>query len=281
VLGRLGRLEEHVGVAVAVKLGRGVARRLDVVALLEVRLADGLDRVRPLGLALEHLELGHDVVVGHGRGRRRGSRRVRHGRVVEEDAGLAVLVALVAEGVLYAHLVTGGRARKDVVAHCDRQVAVEVDLVVAEDHVRPALAAVDREARVLALVLVHVHGVGAHKVRHRHLARRAERVLGRLGRLEEHVGVAVAVKLGRGVARRLDVVALLLVRLADGLDRVRPLGLELYHLGLGDRGSLGRRAQDLVHLEVEEHDAVGTIEDLELLLLGEGRRPEKDWRSRT
>jgi len=72
---------------------------------------------------------------------------------VQVDAHLAVVVALVAEGVLDANLVAGGRVGEDVVAHCLRRRAVEVDLVVAEGDVLPALAAVDRKAGILALDL--------------------------------------------------------------------------------------------------------------------------------
>merc|ERR1719199_1807121 len=78
-------------------------------------------------------------------------RRVRHRRVVEEDARLAVLVALVAEGVLDAHVVAGGGAGEDVRAHRHRRRAEKLNVVVREDDVLPALAAVDGEAGVLVV----------------------------------------------------------------------------------------------------------------------------------
>mmetsp|Transcript_47189 Transcript_47189/g.156415 ORF Transcript_47189/g.156415 Transcript_47189/m.156415 type:complete len:272 (-) Transcript_47189:16-831(-) len=173
--------------------------------------------------------------------------RVGHRRVVEIDARLAVGAPLVAEGVLDRGHVAGRGAGEVVRAHRRGRFAVEVDLVVGEDHLAPPLAAVDGEAGVLALELVVLHRLGAHKVRHRLGARRAEGVLGRLGRLEEHVVVAVAVQLARRLARRRDKVALLEVDGRDGRDRVGPLGLALEHLRLGDgRRRSHRRRRELL-----------------------------------
>jgi len=73
------------------------------------------------------------------------------GRRAQENPHLAVIVLLVAEGVLDAALVASGRVREQVVAHCDSRVAVAIDLVVAEHHLGPALSAVDGKAAVLAL----------------------------------------------------------------------------------------------------------------------------------
>ena len=69
--------------------------------------------------------------------------------MVEEDAGLAVGVALVAEGVLDLGLLARGGAGEDVRAHRDGNLAVAFDLMVLEDDVGETLAAVDREAAVL------------------------------------------------------------------------------------------------------------------------------------
>jgi len=79
--------------------------------------------------------------------------------------------------------------------------------VVRELDVLPALAAVDGEAGVLLVALVD--HAAADEVRHRLAARRAEGELCGLGRLEEHVGVAIAVELAGCRAGRANVVALL------------------------------------------------------------------------
>jgi len=239
VLGRLGRLEQHVGLAVAVELARRLAGRRDVVALLGVNLRDGRDRVRPQLLRLKHLRLRH----------RRRSRHVRHRRVVQVDAHLAVVVALVAEGVLDAHLVARGRVREDVVAHRLGGGAVEVDLVVVELDVLPAAAAVDGEAGVLALVLGVVHRLSADEVGHGALAGGAEGVLGRLGRLEQNIAVAVAVQLARRLASRRDIVALLGIHLGDLGDGLGPQLLRREDVRLGDIGLAGGV---LLGLAVEE-----------------------------
>jgi len=237
-LGGLGGLEEDVRVAVAVQLGGRVARGADVVAALLVHLGDRLDAAGPRGLRREHLRLGH--VASDRRGRR--GRRVRHRRVVQEDAHLAVEALLVAERVLDLGLVARGGAREVVVTHRDGRVAVHIDVVVVENDRLPALAAVDGEAAVL--LVAARDRVAAHEVRHRVARHGAELVLGRLGGLEEHVRVAVRVELARGLARGADVVAALKVRLRDRRDRVRPRVLRRAHLLLGDKLRLGRRGDD-------------------------------------
>merc|ERR1719353_1893627 len=83
-----------------------VARKGVLVALVGVHAGDLGDRVGPQVLRLEDLRLRH----------RRRHRHVRDRRVVQVDAHLAVVVALVAEGVLDADLVARGRVREHVVA---------------------------------------------------------------------------------------------------------------------------------------------------------------------
>merc|ERR1740122_114539 len=168
------------------------------------------------------------------------SARVWHRRVVQVDAHLAVVVALVAEGVLHADLVAGGRVGEDIVAHRLGSRAVEVNLVVAEDNLLPTPATVDGKAGVLALELVIIHRLCAHEVRHRVLSRRAEGMSGRLCRLEEYV--AVAVDLARRLASSGDVVALVGIHLGDFYDRVGPQLLRRLHLIQRD----GRRTRGRV-----------------------------------
>ena len=80
----------------------------------------------------------------------RSAREIGSACVAVIDARLAVVVALVPKGVVDVDLVAGGRVREDVVTHRVRDGAVELDLVVVELNVRPAAAAVDGEAGVLA-----------------------------------------------------------------------------------------------------------------------------------
>eukprot|EP00962_Isochrysis_galbana_P034971 scaffold11920_cov108-Isochrysis_galbana.AAC.3 len=154
-----------------------------------------------------------------------------------EDAQLAVGVLAVAERVLHLHLGAVLGVGEVIVAHGNGRVAQQLDVVVVEDDVRPALAAVDGEA----LVLLEAAGdrVAAHKVRHGVVGHRAELVLGALGRLEEHAGAAVAVELVSRVAGRRDEVAAVEVGPANGLDRARPRRLCRPNLLLGHGGAVG------------------------------------------
>jgi len=125
--------------------------------------------------------------------------------MVEKDAQPAVgAAAPIAEGVLDLGLIAGRRAREVVRAHRDRGVAVEVDLVVVEHDLRPSLAAVDRKPAIFGVATLD--GIAADKVLHRRLTGWPERELGRLGRLEENVEMAVAVQLGGGLGSGLYVV---------------------------------------------------------------------------
>ena len=60
--------------------------------------------------------------------------------MVEENSRLAIAVALVAESVLNLGLVARRRAREDVRAHRHGDWAIEIDLVVGEDHLFPSQA---------------------------------------------------------------------------------------------------------------------------------------------
>mmetsp|Transcript_44348 Transcript_44348/g.101667 ORF Transcript_44348/g.101667 Transcript_44348/m.101667 type:complete len:268 (-) Transcript_44348:322-1125(-) len=174
-LGCLGGLEEDVGVAISVELAGGLSSSSNVVATLFVSLGDALDGIRPVLLHLENLRLGD-------RRQGRGRLGVGDGRVVEEDAQLAVRVLLVAEGVLDLGLAARGRAREVIVAHRNTDVALQLDLVVVIDAVGPALAPVDGEASILIVAIVD--HFASHEVGHRLSAGRAELVLGSLGGLE-------------------------------------------------------------------------------------------------
>ena len=156
------------------------------------------------------------------------------GRRAQKDPHVAVIVRLVPKGVLDAVLGTRGRVREDVVAHCDSRVAVEIDIVVAEHHPGPALSAVDGEAVVLAIKLVVVHRIRAHKVGHCILGLRAKRVVGRPGWLEEHLGVAIAVQYAGAVPSGRDEVTPLLVHLGNANDGFGPRHLRRNDVLLGD-----------------------------------------------
>merc|ERR1719231_888021 len=79
---------------------------------------------------------------------------VRNRRVVQEDAHLAVVAALVAKAVLDGGDVAGGGAREVVRAHGNADAVDNLHLVVVVDDLGPALAAVDREAGVLVVAVV-------------------------------------------------------------------------------------------------------------------------------
>merc|ERR1719231_135660 len=82
----LGWLEHDVLVTIGVQLASSLARRSDVVATILVGLGDALDGGSPVALHLQHLGLSHGS---------RASINVWHGGVVQEDASLAIVVALV------------------------------------------------------------------------------------------------------------------------------------------------------------------------------------------
>jgi len=126
--------------------------------------------------------------------------------VVQVDADLTVVVALVAERVLDLRDAAVRRRVEVILTHRLSSVAVEVDLIVVEDDLLPAGAA---RAERKTLVLSESTGnlVAADEVRERALASGAEGILGRLRRLEEHIGAAVAVELVRRPRGLVDVVA--------------------------------------------------------------------------
>jgi len=207
---------------VAVQLAGCSARGADVVAAVQVHLGNVRDRLGPVVLRLQDLQLGNGThrLLGQGRG------RVGHGRVVQEDAHLvAGIVLLVAEGVLDLGLRVVGSRGEVVGAHGDGHIAVELDLVVVEDDIFPALATVDREACILVVPVVDHRA--AHEVGHRLIGSRSEGVLGCLCRLEEHVRVPITVQLAGCSAGGADVVAAVQVHLGNVLDRGGPIGLGL------------------------------------------------------
>jgi len=126
--------------------------------------------------------------------------------VVQANTHLAILAALVAEGVLDAHLGARSGIYEDVIAHRMRNCTVQLDLVVTERDRLPATAAVDRKASILALELIIFHRLRTNKVRHRLLAGRAEGVSGRFGGLEENAAVAIAVQFASRLTGSRDVV---------------------------------------------------------------------------
>jgi len=249
-LGGLGRLEENIAVSIRIELTSSLSRSGNVVAALLVDLGDVLDGASP-GL-LDGDDLGF-----HHRGRSVGE---GDGRVVQEDADLAVIAALVAEGVLDCADVASGGAGEVVCAHRNAEAALELNLVVVVYAVGPALAAIDGEAAVLGVSALH--NIAAHKVGHRLLRGRAEGELGGLGRLEENIAVSIRIELTSSLSRSGNVVAALLVDLGDVLDGAGPGLLHGKDLGFRHRGTgsdVGRGARALVHLvarsEVGEYTA--------------------------
>ena len=94
VLSRLGGLEKHVGVAVAVKLTRTLTRETDVVTALEEGPGDIADGVRPVVLRGDDL-LASDVPGASGRRSRGRRERIHSGRVnhsVAADVGVGVVL---------------------------------------------------------------------------------------------------------------------------------------------------------------------------------------------
>ena len=85
MVGRLGRLEEHVGLAVAVQLASGSCGGVDEVAALEVHRRDGLDSADPVGLSRVHLLLANSgrrpVIAAEVQPLQRGLRRLDDLRV--------------------------------------------------------------------------------------------------------------------------------------------------------------------------------------------------------
>ena len=117
---------------------------------------------------------------------------------MEKYPRLAVVVALVSEGILHLDLVVRGGAREHVVAHCNGYGAIQVDRVVVKDHLGPALAAVDGKPGVLIVTIFH--GASAHEVRHGLASSWSEGELCGLGGLEENLRVPVAVELASSVS---------------------------------------------------------------------------------
>mmetsp|Transcript_14091 Transcript_14091/g.22336 ORF Transcript_14091/g.22336 Transcript_14091/m.22336 type:complete len:210 (-) Transcript_14091:84-713(-) len=107
--------------------------------------------------------------------------------------------------------------------------------MVGKLHVPPSLATIDGETSVLLVATGHVT---TDKVRHSLLSGRTERELGRLGRLEKNLGLAVSVQLAGGISSSFHVVTIVKVGPADGLDGVSPGVLSSQDFLLGDNLSL-------------------------------------------
>merc|ERR1719235_364839 len=114
--------------------------------------------------------------------------------MVEVDAEIAVVVALVAKGVLHFGDGAVGRGVEVVLAHRLRGVAIEADIVVVEHDLLPAnTTRTKREALVLGIATFDL--VAADEVREGALSRRTEWSLRSLGRLEEHIRATIVVEL--------------------------------------------------------------------------------------
>ena len=91
-----------------------------------------------------------------------------------------------------------------VVSHGDGRVAVHVHLVVVEHNVGPALAAVDGEAGILLMTVRH--RLVPNEVGHSVGGGWPELGFDCLGRLEQHVGAAVAIELTSRFGSSCDIV---------------------------------------------------------------------------
>jgi hypothetical protein len=153
--------------------------------------------------------------------------------MVEEDAHVAVVAPRVAKRVLDRRNLARRRAREVVSAHGKADAVLDLDLVVFVDALLPALSTIDGEASILSVALLD--SLAAHKVRHCLLGGWAELVLARLRWLEEDIGVAIGIELSGCIGRLGNIVAAILVHLADPDDGGRPLLLHLEHLVLCHR----------------------------------------------
>mmetsp|Transcript_3612 Transcript_3612/g.5408 ORF Transcript_3612/g.5408 Transcript_3612/m.5408 type:complete len:441 (-) Transcript_3612:262-1584(-) len=222
LLSALGGLEEHIAVTITVKLASCLAGGADKVTARLMDCGDVFDSICPLVLHLKNFSLSH---------RWRGESTERHGRVVEEDAQLAVIVLLVTEGVLDLDLAVVRGVGEVVVAHSYGAITKDLNLVVVEHNIRPALATVNGETGVLLVAAINC--IVADEVRHGLIGGRAELVRGALGRFEEDRRAAIAIELIRSICSRLNVVTAVEIRPADRLDSVGPSRLRGAHLGLG------------------------------------------------
>ena len=115
----------------------------------------------------------------------------------------------VTEGVLNRGNTASSCASEIIRAHGNADATLELHLVVLVHAGSPALSTVDGEAAVL--LVATLDDTSSHKVGHGLLGGGAESVLGCLGRLEHHVGVAVGIELASRLSSGLDVVTTLLV----------------------------------------------------------------------
>jgi len=171
--------------------------------------------------------------------------------MVDANAHLSIVAPRIAERVLDLRLVACRGAGEDIIAHCDGNRPLQRNLMVVVDTIRPPFPAVDRETSVF--LVATIDNVAADKIRHGLLRSRAELIFGCFGRLEEHVRVAIGVKLACGLGCRRDVIALLLVHLGDVLDRAGPVFLDFEDLRLGDWRRA--RARRVGHRRVMQEDA--------------------------
>merc|ERR1711879_797951 len=100
--------------------------------------------------------------------------------------------------------------------------------MVGEDNFLPAVAPVDRKAGIL--LIAPLDDAAAHEVRHCLGSGGTEWVLCRLGWLEQHLRMAIAIQLSCCISRRANVIVLSEVLCGDGLDRVSPIDLALDHI---------------------------------------------------
>ena len=124
--------------------------------------------------------------------------------MVQEDTHFPISILLITERVLHLGLASVGAAGEVVISHGDSGVAVHVNLVVVEHDVRPAFATVDGKAGILLMTVRH--RLVPNEVGHGISGCWPELGFDCLGRLEQHVGAAVAIELTSRFGSSCDIV---------------------------------------------------------------------------
>merc|ERR1719183_1372994 len=116
---------------------------------------------------------------------------------MQEDAHLAIVAELIAKCVLNFGLVASGGACEHVVAHCNANTALQLNLMVIVHTISPAFTTIDSKSCILFVTAIH--NIASDKVRHGFSSGRTELIFGSLCWLEQHVSFSVAVQLAGSI----------------------------------------------------------------------------------